>query len=58
MKIILPEYSKMLAFLIFKNINNRIMEIITDKIPKFNIVALYNLEYDILYLYNCCGTFF
>ena len=34
------------------------MEIITDKISKFNMVALYNLEYDILYLYNCCGTFF
>eukprot|EP01016_Furgasonia_blochmanni_P017142 TRINITY_DN2002_c0_g1_i6.p1 TRINITY_DN2002_c0_g1~~TRINITY_DN2002_c0_g1_i6.p1 ORF type:complete len:325 (-),score=68.23 TRINITY_DN2002_c0_g1_i6:139-1113(-) len=58
MKIILPDYTRTLAYLTFKHINNLIFDVLLQKVKNFNIAALYNLELDLIYMFNCAGNFF
>ena len=57
MTIIWEEITPQCIYVTFKNINETMMDILLE-IKKYNIVGLYNLDLDWVYLFSVCRTKF
>ena len=58
LKEIHPEIVSGLVYFGFKFINQFIMDVIVNQVTEFNMIAMVNLEYDIVYLFDVCATTF
>lgn len=58
MKFYHPDFVSSVIYLAFKYINYMIIQHIGQHVKQYNIIALKNLENDLLYMFKLCGTHF